>query len=243
MFDDYDRGGDLGPVYVLDSDLLADAPTVIGSNPYTNDAESYAGVAGRINLGTAPEGVLQLLPLVIEGSGFTDEVDTEAAADPRSGGSDHPYDPFGIDESLAVDSCVTRVGTAPDEGLVNVTGADTLSDPTGLDGAITGYFDYDGSLGSLGSSIDVGYADVTRLSNLTTRRSDSYTVYVLLQAWENVDGSGTGQPRLVRQERTAFIVDRSGVRPTTASGSWSTSTNAVRELNDQLKVTPVPVRQ
>jgi hypothetical protein len=49
---------------------------------------------------------------------------------------------------------------------------------------------------------------LTRLSNLISMRSDSFTVYVLVQGWRGV---GTATPTLVVQRRAAFIQDRSPV--------------------------------
>jgi hypothetical protein len=51
---------------------------------------------------------------------------------------------------------------------------------------------------------------LARVSNLITTRSDSYTVYVLVQGWAN---AGTAGAKLVVQRRAAFIVDRSGMTP------------------------------
>jgi hypothetical protein len=51
---------------------------------------------------------------------------------------------------------------------------------------------------------------ISRVSNLITTRSDSYTVYVLVQGWSN---AGTAGAKLVVQRRAAFIVDRSGMTP------------------------------
>ena len=50
-----------------------------------------------------------------------------------------------------------------------------------------------------------------RISNLITTRSDSFTVYVLVQGWRD---AGTPAPRLVVQRRAAIIVDRSAMTPT-----------------------------
>ena len=50
------------------------------------------------------------------------------------------------------------------------------------------------------------FATINRVSNLITTRSDTYTVYVLVQGWSGV---GTATPSLVVQRRTAFIADRS----------------------------------
>jgi len=51
---------------------------------------------------------------------------------------------------------------------------------------------------------------LNRVSNLITTHSDSYTVYLIVQGWQDV---GSATPRLVAQRRVAFIQDRSSVRP------------------------------
>jgi len=51
---------------------------------------------------------------------------------------------------------------------------------------------------------------LTRVSNLLTTRSDSLTVYVVVQAWRK---AGTDHPELVGQRRVAFLADRTSVRP------------------------------
>ena len=47
---------------------------------------------------------------------------------------------------------------------------------------------------------------ITRVSNMLTTRSDTFTVYALVQGWA---GAGTLAPSLVVQRRAAFIADRS----------------------------------
>ncbi|MDB5289961.1 MAG: hypothetical protein JWL69_1202, partial [Phycisphaerales bacterium] len=48
---------------------------------------------------------------------------------------------------------------------------------------------------------------LSRVANVLTTRSDSFTCYILVQGWR---GLGTASPQLVVQRRRAFIVDRSG---------------------------------
>jgi hypothetical protein len=48
---------------------------------------------------------------------------------------------------------------------------------------------------------------VNRVSNMLCLRSDSFTVYLQVQAWQN---AGTQNATMVAQRRAAFIVDRSG---------------------------------
>ena len=54
---------------------------------------------------------------------------------------------------------------------------------------------------------------VNRISNLITTRSDTFTVYIVIQGWRN---AGTPTPSLVVQKRAAFIVDRNNI--TSSSG-------------------------
>ncbi len=58
-----------------------------------------------------------------------------------------------------------------------------------------------------------------RVSNLVTTRSDSFTVYVLVQGWKN---AGTASPELVATRRAALIVDRSAMSGTSNTLNVST---------------------
>jgi hypothetical protein len=60
------------------------------------------------------------------------------------------------------------------------------------------------------SSFAGSYGSVIEQSNQFTTRSDSFTVYILLQGWRNV---GSATPELVVQRRAAAIIDRSTVKP------------------------------
>ncbi len=52
---------------------------------------------------------------------------------------------------------------------------------------------------------------LNRVSNLITTRSDSFTVYIVVQGWRN---AGSPNPELVSQQRIGMVVDRSGVTRT-----------------------------
>jgi hypothetical protein len=54
------------------------------------------------------------------------------------------------------------------------------------------------------------FLGLTRISNLITTRSDSFTVYAQVQAWQNV---GTQMPTLIATKRAAALLDRSQVKP------------------------------
>jgi hypothetical protein len=66
------------------------------------------------------------------------------------------------------------------------------------------------------------FLQLTAVSNLITTRSDTFTVYIVVEGWTN---TGTSNATRVAQRRLAFLVDRTGV----------TSTN-----NRVVKITPVP---
>jgi len=56
------------------------------------------------------------------------------------------------------------------------------------------------------------FLQLTRISNLITTRSDSFTCYILVQGWRNAE---TPQAQLVVQRRVGYIMDRSRITPTT----------------------------
>jgi hypothetical protein len=56
---------------------------------------------------------------------------------------------------------------------------------------------------------------LTRISNLITTRSDSFTAYILVQGWRDAE---TANAALVVQRRLGLILDRSG---RTAQGDQS----------------------
>jgi hypothetical protein len=56
---------------------------------------------------------------------------------------------------------------------------------------------------------------LNRISNLITTRSDSFTVYIVVQGWR-IDPKNAQAPELVVQRRAAFIADRSGATAASA---------------------------
>ncbi len=61
---------------------------------------------------------------------------------------------------------------------------------------------------SITNDFEENYLMLNRISNLITTRSDTFTVYIVVQGWRGV---GTTTPQLVAQRRAAFIIDRSNV--------------------------------
>jgi hypothetical protein len=126
-------------------------------------------------------------------------------------------------------------------GIMDGTEADANGDGFG-----TWYYDQPETSTVAGSNFEDDTVQITRISNLTTTRSDSYTVYIVVQAWENFgNAADSGNPaRLVRQQRSSFIVDRSAVMPfNPATGApWSAADVNGDAWRQALKVTPVPVQ-
>lgn len=97
-----------------------------------------------------------------------------------------------------------------------------LKDALGPSTLLTSHFDYksgnlspaDGSSDNVFNDFESQYLTINRISNLVTTRSDSFTVYLIVQGWRNAE---TANPTLVVQRRAAFIVDRSGVTPLSKS--------------------------
>jgi hypothetical protein len=59
---------------------------------------------------------------------------------------------------------------------------------------------------------------LTRISNLITTRSDSFTCYLIVQGWENAESTDPRKPpKPVVARRIAFTIDRSRVTPAPAS--------------------------
>ena len=93
-----------------------------------------------------------------------------------------------------------------DDGYGGNTTIDDVDDVSGdmspLNPAAAPVYDY------TRNDFEEQYLMLTRMSNLITTRSDSFTNYVLVQGWRGV---GTAAPELVVQRRRAFMSDRSGV--------------------------------
>lgn len=71
-----------------------------------------------------------------------------------------------------------------------------------------------------GDNVLNGYKErhltLTRVSNLITTRSDAFTVYALVQGWEN---AGTNTADMTIQRRSAFFYDRASVTPVSTSST------------------------
>lgn len=61
------------------------------------------------------------------------------------------------------------------------------------------------------NDFETRFGSIIRLSNILTTRSDTYTIYALVQGWTGV---GSKTPTIVSQRRAAVIVDRSAMSAT-----------------------------
>lgn len=197
-------------------------PAAIGGT-----ASDTLGVEGLININTASAQVLGSLPLVL----YTDAT----GADPAPSG----FNPGDVDRTgsmnLAQAIVTDRFGNGPfktvfDLNRVNWTvGAtafsfpfvggtiqsdhNTLHDPGNTQGDISPLNTANAvpaPTDGVRNDFEERYLAINRISNMITTRSDTFTCYILIQAWQN---AGTTNATLVGEKRAAFILDRNQVTP------------------------------
>lgn len=205
--------------FAPDADPQQAGRQAIANGPVTNAAQANAGnedtasIEGLININTAPWRVLAALPMI-------------------------PTDPA-ANATLAQEIVKHRDANGPFQSifeLQNVNGFKTANGTVNVVGLDAD--DAHGDLTPSGAGTDQVYGDfetqylvLNRISNLITTRSDSFTVYVLVQGWRN---AGTSTPELVVQRRAAFIADRAAVKPistTTTAAGTDTALSPVQRMN------------
>jgi len=211
--------------------------------------EDGAGEDGKININTASWRVLATLPMITNNDGSINLADNTTLAKAIVAYRDigdltftppkPAHGPFrNIFELLQVPGFATSIHRFLDVTPPNPTLYDF--DPDDADGDISPFNGGNPPPSGTGevAAKDEVYGDfeapflaLNRISNLITTRSDSFTVYVVVQGWRNV---GTANPELVVQRRVAFLADRSSVRPLPGSGNTSNHTpmNVVTMPND-----------
>jgi DNA uptake protein ComE-like DNA-binding protein len=177
-------------------------PTALGANTNAEDAEP---VQGLVNINTAPWPVLASLPLVV---------------DPGAAGTvDQP-----LTDKLAQAIVAYRTANGPFTSIFDLNKVSSGGAPVFQNGENTLFLDgkatlLQGNLNAVANpttgngipdNYDELYLQVNRLSNLITTRSDSFTVYAVIEGWQN---AGTTNATLAVTRRFAFIVDRSSVTP------------------------------
>jgi hypothetical protein len=197
--------------------------------------EDTVGVDGLININTAPWWVLATLPLLpddiagpdSDGDGFPDALETLAKQIVawRDGVSDQanraqgPFRTiFDLNRVVYPFSPVTPPAKYVFRDAIK-NGRAAGTDLNDIDGDVSP----NGANGDgVHNDFEEQFAMLTRISNLITTRSDSFTVYIVVQGWRN---AGTATPELVVQRRAAMIIDRSNV--TGVSGAADPKKTAV----------------
>jgi hypothetical protein len=214
------------PVAVANANAnIANAST--GNKP-ASATEEVVPVQGRININTANWRVLAALPFFDNNQAANNDmakaiVYYRDVDDGTVSGSLHPHGAFQSIEELNNVPVTGTTNPVPQTTLVtpgtmfrNSFGTHTTSLFTisGLHGSNT---DGDLSPNSAGAGADQVDGDfenqnlaLSRISNLLTTRSDSFTAYIMVQGWRN---AATDHPELVVQRRAAFIIDRSAITP------------------------------
>ncbi len=177
------------------------------ANPIATDqtAQDNVGVEGLININTASWKVLSMLPLVPNSPLKTQQL-AQAIVQYRvaNGPFTSIFDLNQVPQFQSAEGTISVTGPTSATGLISpadpafeTTTAANATPPLGTQE------DYQGDC-----------LELTRISNLITTRSDTFTIYVVLQGWQNV-GTAQAQPMVTR--RFAYIVDRSAVNadPTT----------------------------
>lgn len=205
------------------------------------ETESHIGVQGLININTASWKVLSAVPWVTRGG--PDRFTTDDYSGAFTVGQNDRDDNEDIARAIVYwrDGNATNTSSAPAGGpfrslfdLYRVRLPVVTTDPGNyvfdlVQNTLAGTTEPDDSLGDFspafgnlmatdpkdGSRYDFEerFWLLTKVSNLLTTRSDSFTVYVQVQGWR---GIGTLRPELVVQRRAAFMLDRSTVTKTSS---------------------------
>jgi hypothetical protein len=205
------------------------------------EAENTQGVEGLVNINTAPLQVLEALPLaVIPATGLVDEtpdpnfkdafgnpmpkneVLAQAIISWRQGITTPPVGTSGPITNLFDLNQITYKDVNGNYEYVFASGDGDANGGAAPIAPTTPAFSGNGTAGegdlTPGSAItnqfDESNLQITRLSNLITTRSDTFTVYIVVEGWQN---AGSSQAKLVVTRRMAYIVDRNGLTPTSKS--------------------------
>jgi hypothetical protein len=193
--------------------------------------QDNVGVEGLININTASAQVLSLLPLVTKGddptgwaADCTQVAQNIVAYRNANGPFMSIYDLNKVTGFQNANGKIT-IGTA-NPGNVNSNNALTssnglLTPPDPLFPTVT----TPGTSNNLTEDFQSDNAVLSRISNMITTRSDTFTVYIVVEGWQNAilpgqtytAGSGNPLPQLKVVRHYAFIADRSAINqdPTT----------------------------
>ncbi len=211
------------PSLVLTADPTASHQTSQGS----------VGVEGLININTASWKVLSLLPMVTineDPTGWKTDNENLAKAIVAWRITHGPFTSI-----YDLNSVIDYVKGAPNgfqnaEGFLMIANGGAAGGVSSLNGLLSppdpafpsattpptipvlatppGAETFGATATGIGEDYQSDFAVLNRISNLITTRSDTFTVYIEVQGWQNV-GLANPQPMVTR--RYAFIVDRSAI--------------------------------
>jgi hypothetical protein len=182
--------------------------TNAGFNP-SNATEETAPINGLVNINTAPWRVLAAVPWYPASTNPANYPAQNAAVAQAivryrdvDDGSKKPHGPFKSIFEL-------------NEVLIGATKLrDILSTTNTADFTVAqgNFSPLDTTAGTdlVSGDFEARFNTMTRVSNLITTQSDSYTAYILVQGWRAAE---TPNAHLVVQRRAAIIIDRSAVTP------------------------------
>jgi hypothetical protein len=198
-------------------------PTLTANAAATDQTlQDSVGVEGLININTASWKVLSMLPFVDTAGSVAanDAADRQIAQNIVNYRLTHgPFTSIfdlnqvpGFQSGTNVAWTPTTAGATPPWGVPAPT---VPTPPTSFSGLLSPA-DPNFGTATAGSNTASGIAEdyqwdcltLDRISNLITTRSDTFTVYIEVQGWQNV-GLANPQPMITR--RYAFIVDRSAI--------------------------------
>jgi hypothetical protein len=215
------------------SNANIDGSPGMGSNPNGEDSEPLHGL---VNINTAPWQVLAMVPWFPGNNNFTaarDVIKFLPNADPRlvtfQVGSDGVPDNEQLARALVMwrDGCpqwgssaAVVSGNGPFQSIYDLYRVPAFRSAQAIILASADPEDLMGDLSPWGNGTDQVRGDaeeqsilMRRVSNLITTRSDTFTVYLVVQGWR-LNPANRQDPQLVTQRRAAMIVDRSRVTPT-----------------------------
>jgi hypothetical protein len=189
-----------------------------------NQNEEDVPVEGLVNINTAPWYVLARLPLAVDAEGKNAAWASEALAQLivrdrlENGPFESVFDLMRVEE-FKDPSLLDPAAWQPKRGWPGGTQAARLTaipqDPGPYNGDITPLNfragtppapDTDG----VEDDFEYHFAQLIRISNLVTTRSDSFTAYVTVEGWRD---PGSSNAKRITQRRAAFIIDRAAYTP------------------------------
>ena len=180
----------------------AGQPYRVNNDPFllrANDAaDETVGQHGRININTAPPRVLAMVPWVFTSSAAGVARNESIVAAIHGGRSDEPY--WSVFD-------LNRLSSGGAANFRNGWGGISGGNPDENHGDYSPLGDSDNDPAN---DFEFQYAMINRVSNMVTTRSDTFTCYIVVQGWRE---DQTPFPAMVWEQRRAFILDRSGIRP------------------------------